>query len=511
MPDYVVVGGGSAGCVLAARLSEHDDVSVTLIEAGTSDEHPNFRIPALGGSFFRTRFDWDLDSQPEAAAADRRVYLPQARVLGGGSAVNGMAYVRGNRRDYDDWGVPEWSYDAVLPYFRRSEDNERGQDRYHGVGGPLRVSDGRSDAPGAQAFLEATDALGLPRNADFNGAEQTGFGRFQVTQRDGRRGSTSSEFLAPARGRENLRVEQGLEVHRIVVENGRAVGIVGDRLGEIVEIRAEREVIVTAGAYHSPKLLMLSGIGPADSLRALGITVHADVPDVGENLQDHPHVWLSYAHDEPVSLLAASRPDHVRRYERERRGMLTSGGPETGGFLALHGQAPDLQFLCLPMMVTDQFLSPPTGHGLSFGASVMRPRARGRVLLFGPEPTAKPRVVQNYLTDPEDLRTAVEGLRISREMARQKALRRYRDRVVAEPDSDTTADLTEFARRNVVTGHHPTGTCAIGSVVGADLKVTGIEHLRVADASVIPTIVRGNTNAPVIAVAEKAADLIVRP
>jgi choline dehydrogenase len=510
MPDFVVVGGGSAGCVLASRLSEDPDVSVTLLEAGTTDDHPNFQVPVAGGAFFRTHSDWDYDTHPETACDGRRVYLPQARVLGGGSAVNGMTYVRGNRRDYDDWQLRGWSYDELLPYFRRSEDNERGADDYHGVGGPLRVSNGRSHNLTGLAFLEAADAVGYQRNADFNGADQLGFGSYQVTQRDGRRGSTSNEFLSHAIGRPNLRVETGLEVHRVLVENGRAAGVVGSRLGELIEIRADREVIIAAGAYSSPKLLMLSGIGPADLLRSFAIPVHADLADVGQNLQDHPHIWLSYAHDEPISLLASSRPEHVRQYEQERTGLLTSGGPETGGFVATTGDVPDLQFLCLPMMVRDQFLSPPTGHAVSFGASVMKPSTRGHVTLFSPEPTAKPQIVQNYLADPADLRTAVEGLRISFELTQQKGLNPYLRRAVAAPASGADADLKAFARGHVVTGHHPVGTCAMGKVVDPELRVKGVDGLRVVDASVIPTIVRGNTNAPVIAIAEKAADLILQ-
>lgn len=511
MYDYVVVGAGTAGCVLASRLSEDPDVQVCLVEAGPPDDDPMFHVPVAGGKFFRTRYDWDYDSHPERSCDGRRVYLPQARVLGGGSAVNGMAYVRGNRTDYDGWDLAGWRYADLLPYFKRSEDNERGADEYHGVGGPLRVSDGRSRNPSALSFVDAAREAGHPLNLDFNGATQEGFGAYQVTQRDGLRAGTASEFLRAAGPRSNLVVETGLEVHRVLVESGRAVGIVGDRAETLMEIRAEREVVLCAGAYNSPKLLMLSGIGPGDALRDVGVPILVDHPQVGRNLQDHPHVWLSFRHDRPISLLAAGEPRHALEYERDRRGMLTSNGPETGGFLrtgATPDAAPDLQFICIPLDIVDTFLSPPTRHAISFGASVLNPASRGRVTLFSDEPTAKPRIIHDYLAEPQDLDLAVAGLRLGLDLAARPALRPYTVEPSSVPESDSRADLQAFVRRRVQTGLHPSGTCAIGGVVDTELRVTGVAGLRVADASVIPTLVRGNTMAPVIAVAERGADLI---
>jgi choline dehydrogenase len=510
MSDYVIVGAGSAGCVLANRLSEDPDVTVCLVEAGPSDDHDNFRVPVLGGRFFRTRFDWDYDSQPERHCDGRRIYLPQGRVLGGSSSVNGMAYIRGHRADYDGWELPGWRYADLLPYFRRSEDNERGADEYHGVGGPLRVSDGRSHNLSAAAFTEAATEVGYSRNPDFNGALQEGFGEVQVTQRDGRRASTATEFLHPVLDRPNLLVETSLQVHRVLVEGGRATGVVGHRLDDVTEIRAEREVIVAAGAYNSPQLLMLSGIGPADVLRSFGLPVVLDHPEVGQNLQDHPHTWLSFAHDKAVSLLAAGDPENLRRYERDRSGPMSSSGPETAGFVRTSSElaGPDLQFICLPLMIADNFLSPPTRHSISFGASVLTPRSRGHVTLFSGEATAKPRIVQDYLADPTDLETAVTGLRISLELSRQAALKPFTIEATVAPSSDSEADLRQYARQRVQSGFHPVGTCAIGRVVDTELRVLGVDGLRVVDASVIPVLVRGNTNAPVIAIAEKAADLI---
>ena len=513
MYDYVVVGAGAAGCVLASRLSEEPDVSVCLIEAGPVNSHENFHLPVAGGKFFRTHVDWDYDSHPEQFLDGRRVYLPQARVLGGGSSVNGMAYVRGNPADYDGWRQPGWSYREMLPYFKRSEDNERGADAYHGIGGPMRVSDGRSGSPGATAFLAAAAEAGYPGNPDFNGAEQEGFGEYQVTMRDGRRASTATEFLRPAADRPNLVVETHLQVHRVLIENGRAAGVVGHRLDEMIEIRAAREVVVATGAYNSPRLLMLSGIGPADQLRSFGLPVVADSPEVGQNLQDHPHTWMSFAHDQQISLLSAGDPEHVARYARDRTGLLASNGPETGGFVrtGAGSAAPGLQFICMPMMIADTFLSPPTRHALSFGASVLRPASRGAVTLFSDEPTAKPKIVHNYLAEPADLDTAVAGLRIGLELSRQPSLKPWTPKAIAAPVSDSEADLRTYARRFTQTGLHPAGTCAMGRVVDAELRVHGVIGLRVVDASVIPELVSGNTMAPVIAVAEKAADLMRHP
>lgn len=510
MYDYVVVGAGSAGCVLASRLSEDPTVKVCLIEAGPADNHANFRVPVAGGKFFKTRFDWDYDSHPETFCGGRRIYLPQARVLGGGSSVNGMVYIRGNRADYDEWEQPGWSYRELLPYFKRSEANERGADDYHGADGPMPVSNGRARSPSAAAFVEAALEAGYPANADFNGAVQEGFGEFQVTMRDGYRASTATEFLHPAMDRPNLVVETNLQVHRITVANGRATGVVGERLDQLIEIRAQREVIVASGAYNSPQLLMLSGIGPADLLRSFGLPVVVDQPEVGQNLQDHPHAWLSFLHDQPVSLLAAGQPEHLRQYERDRTGLLASNGPETGGFVRTSAEltGPDLQFICIPLMIADTFLSPPTRHAVSFGASVLKPASRGYVTLFSDEPTAKPKIVQNYLAEEADLRTAVTGLRISLELSRQAAFKPWTLEPSTAPGSDTEADLRAYARRHVQTGLHPVGTCAMGRVVDTDLRVFGVDGLRVVDASVIPSVVRGNTNAPVMAIAEKAADLI---
>ncbi|GAA3126458.1 GMC family oxidoreductase [Streptosporangium carneum] len=510
MYDYVIVGGGSAGCVLAARLSEDPDVKVCLIEAGPADTAENIHIPVTFGKLFRTRFDWDYATHDEPFLDRRRVYLPRGRVLGGTSSINTMIYIRGNRADFDDWRQPGWGFDELLPYFRRSEDNERGESGYHGVGGPLTVSDGRSDNPMTTAFVEAALQAGGVANDDFNGPAQDGFGRFQLTQRDGMRCSASVAFLHPALGRPNLTVETNTQVHRVLVEHGRAVGVTGYRLDEEVTVRAEREVILAAGAYNSPQLLLLSGIGPAAQLTALGVPVVLDQPQVGRNLQDHLLIPLIFTHAQPVSLLIAGEPQHVRRFMEERRGPLTSNGPEAGGFVRTEAglPAPDVEFLAAPIMFADSGLGTPTGHSLSYGPSMLTPLSRGHVTLASDDPTAKPKILHNYFAEPGDMRSAVTALRLGLDISRRPALAPYTTDPYRPPASESDADLRAYVRQYAHSIYHPAGTCAIGSVVDADLRVLGVDALRVVDASVMPTLVRGNPNAPVIAIAEKAADLI---
>jgi choline dehydrogenase len=512
MYDYVIVGAGSAGCVLASRLSEDPDVRVCLIEAGPPDSSPNIHVPAAFSKLFRTHLDWDYDTHDEPFLGLRRIYLPRGRVLGGTSSLNTQIYIRGNRIDYDGWNQPGWSFDELLPYFLRSEDNERGASAYHGAGGPMRVAENRSRNPMSEAFVEAALQAGHPANDDFNGPQQDGFGFFQLTQRDGRRESTSTAFLHPAMARPNLTVETGLQVHRVLIEGGRATGVVGDRLGEEITLRAEREVVLAAGAYNSPQLLMLSGVGPAQMLAPLGLPVVVDQPMVGQGLQDHVLVPLIYAHDHPISMLAAGAPENVQRFMESGTGPLTCNGPEVGGFVRTRGDlpAPDVELLSAPVMFVDNGLGIPTGHALSFGPSMITPRSRGMVSLASDDPTTKPRIMHNYFADPADLDDAVAALRIALEIARQDALAPYCGTPFRVPESESAADLADYIRRYTHSIYHPTGTCAMGAVVDAELRVQGVEALRVADASVMPTIVRGNTNAPVIAIAERAADLIAR-
>jgi choline dehydrogenase len=508
--DYVIVGAGSAGCVLAARLSEDPGVRVCLIEAGPADTAENIHIPASFGKLFRTHVDWDYSTHEEPFLDRRRVYLPRGRVLGGSSSMNAMVYARGNRADYDAWNQPGWSYDELLPYFKRSEDNERGESEYHGVGGPLAVSDGRSNNPMAAAFVEAAVQAGHAFNDDFNGPVQDGFGFFQVTQRNGRRCSTAVAFLHPAMSRPNLTVETNMQVLRVLVDDGRAVGVVARRLDDEVEIRADGEVVLSGGAYNSPQLLMLSGIGPAPLLTALGIPVVLDQPLVGANLQDHALVPLVYTHSQPISLLAAGQPHFIQQFIEEGRGPLTSNGPEAGGFVRTRPElpAPDVEFLTAPVMFVDSGLGVPTDHALSTGPVVLNQHSRGSVSLASEDPTAKPRIVHNYYSEQADLDTAVAGLRVGLEIARQKALAPYTETPFRAPASDSDAELRDFARKYTHSLYHPSGTCAMGSVVDERLQVLGVEGLRVVDTSVMPIVGRGNLNAAAIVIAEKAADLM---
>jgi choline dehydrogenase len=512
--DYVIVGAGSAGCVLAARLSEDPDVSVALIEAGPPDTLANIHVPIAFGQLFRTQVDWDYSTGAEPFADRRRIYLPRGKTLGGSSSTNSMVYIRGNRADYDGWlqaGCEGWGFDELLPYFKRAEDNERGASELHGAGGPLTVSDDRAPNPITDAFLQACTQAGQPANEDFNGAEQDGFGRYQRTQRDGRRCSTAVAYLHPAMDRPNLTVETYMQVHRVLFEGERAVGVQAERLGEPYELRATRETLLCGGAYNSPQLLMLSGVGPAELLRTLQIPVVEDLCDVGQNLQDHPASGLTWTHDEPVSLLTALTEENVAAFAQEGRGPLTSNVAEAGGFIRSSPEldAPDIQFHAAPTLYVEE---PVLEHGFGVGPCLLTPASRGSVTLASPDPTAKPYIMHNYYAEDADMARMVQGVRVAIEIARQAALEPYTRRPYYIPASDSEQDLRAHIRRQTFTLYHPVGTCRMGadeqSVVDTELRVRGVRGLRVIDASVMPTVPRGNTNAPTIAIAERAADLI---
>ena len=513
MYDYVIVGAGSAGCVLANRLSEDPDVSILLLEAGGPDTNELVHLPAAFSALYRTAQDWDHSTIYEPYADDRRIYLPRGKVLGGSSSINAMIYMRGNPLDYDEWG-PGWTWEEMLPYFKRAEDNERGEDEFHGAGGPLPVSEGRSRNELAQYFLDAAEAVGLPANRDFNGAEQDGVGWYQVTHRNGARASTAVAYLHPVMGRPNLTVETHVHALSILFEGERAVGVVGARLSEMIVHRAEREVIVCGGAYNSPQLLMLSGLGRPEELEQLQIEVVAESPEIGLNLQDHPNSGAVYAIEEEISLFGALNEENLALFEGEGRGPLTSNLAEAGGFMRTRDglDAPDVQFHFVPGRFETEGLVPGDGHGFSIGACVLKPKSRGFVALGSPDPTAKPLIVHNYLQHPDDVASIVAGVRTALEICETGRLGELVTETLMGPESRSDADIEAHSRKRMQTLYHPVGTCRMGdeptSVVDRELKVRGVEGLRVVDASVMPTVPRGNTNAPVIALAERAADLL---
>jgi choline dehydrogenase-like flavoprotein len=509
--DYLIVGAGSAGCVLAARLGEDPDARIAVVEAGPPDTDPEIHIPLAFGLLLKSRLDWDFASEPEPGLYFRRNYLPRGRVVGGSSSLNAMIYIRGNRADFDEWaeaGLTGWGYDDVLPYFKRAEDNERGESYYHGVGGPLSVSDSRSMHPLADRMIEAAIEAGIPANGDHNGSSQEGAGRFQLTQRDGKRCSTAVGYLHPAVERGNVDLITDALATRILFDGNRAVGVEILRDNRLESVHAAGEVVLCTGAYQSPQLLLLSGIGPAEELTPFGIEARQDLP-VGRNLQDHASLILVWLTSEE-SLMTAMTPENEEMFGREGRGPLSSNAGEGGAFIHTRSglEAPDVQFHFGALMLYDDFLGPLVDHAYCFGPALLKPASRGWVRLRSPLPHVKPRILSNFLTTDEDRRAMVEGVRIAMEVNAQPALQEVCRDAFVVPESDCEDDIVDFVKRHTGTVFHPVGTCAMGSVVDDELRVYGVEGLRVVDASVLPSVPRGNTNAAVIMVAEKAADLI---
>ena len=516
--DYVVVGAGSAGCVLAARLSEDSTARVMLLEAGGRDRHPFIRIPAAFTKLFKSALDWQYHTEPQPALGGRTLFWPRGKVLGGSSALNAMIYVRGHPRDYDGWrdaGCDGWGYADVLPYFKRSEDQQRGASAYHGSGGPLGVADLRTVNPLSRVFVAACAEAGIPPNDDFNGPAQDGAGLHQVTQKRGRRHSTAAAFFRPARRRRNLTVLTGAHATRVLLEGTRATGVEYVRRGRVERARAAREVVLCLGAVGSPHLLLLSGIGPARHLKRYELDVRIDLPGVGQNLQDHVIASVCHACCKPVALDRAETLVNLLRYVLFRRGPFTSNLAEAGAFVRTDpaAPAPDLQLLFVPAFYIDHGFTRPAGHGFSLAACLLRPRSRGAVTLRSSDPLEPPAVQPNYLADPADLDLLVKGFGLLRRVARRPAFDPYRgDEYLPRQAVHTDQEVRRSVRERVETLYHPSGTCKMGrdpqAVVDPRLRVHGTTGLRVADASVMPTLVGGNTNAPTVMIAEKAADLI---
>jgi len=516
--DYLIVGGGSAGCVLAARLSEDATASVCLLEAGPSDRSVLIHCPAGLAVIARTgQANWAFETLPQPGLDGRRGYQPRGKVLGGSSAVNAMIYLRGQREDYDAWaaaGNPGWGWRDVLH-------NERGADAWHATGGPLNVADLRSPNPFAVRFVEAARQAGFPPNADFNGPTQEGFGLYQVTQRDGERCSAAKAYLTPNLHRPNLHVITGAQALRVVMEGRRAVGVEARIGGAVHTLHARREVLLCAGALQSPQLLMLSGIGPGTELQRHGIAVVHDLPGVGANLHDHPDVVLGYDAPHLTDLFGLSLPGAVHalkgivEWRQRRTGMLTTNFAEAGGFVRSRPDVaiPDLQLHFVIGKLVDHGRKTVFGHGYSCHVCLLRPASRGRVTLQSADPLAPPRIDPNFLAERSDVDALVAGVKIMRRILEQPALAAWGAREFAtSAAARDDAQIGRFVRRHADTIYHPVGTCRMGpgamDVVDAELRVQGVQGLRVVDASVMPRIVSGNTNAPTIMIAEKAADLI---
>jgi choline dehydrogenase len=519
--DYVIVGAGSAGCVLANRLSEDPGVRVLLLEAGPADRSLNIRIPAAFPKQFHTRLDWDFVTEPEPHVDGRRLYIPRGRSLGGSSSMNAMLYVRGRPLDYDLWerqGAAGWGWEGVLPYFLKAEHNCRGASEFHGVGGPLQVSEQRSPRALSRRLLAASEAAGIPRIADYNGPEQDGVAMFQVNQVRGARFSAADAYLKPVRHRPNLEVRTGVQALGLELEDDRVTGVrvAAGRRRRDLTIRPQRDVLLAAGAIGSPHLLLLSGIGAPDELRAAGVTPRHELPGVGRNLQDHPFVTVMWEVSDPGTLYGAERPRHLAEWLLRRSGPLTSSVAEVCAFVRTRAGLPaaDVQLHMGAAYYEDHGAETFDGHCGVIAPVLVSPRARGQVWLRSADPRDKPRILTNTLSHPDDLASLADGMRMAREIAARPP---FAEVVVREikpgPGATAREDLEADLCRRLMLIYHPVGTCRMGdvavdAVVDPSCRVHGLDGVRVVDASVMPVIPGGNTHAPTVMVAERAADLI---
>lgn len=521
--DYIIAGSGPAGCVLANRLTEDPAVRVLLLEAGKPDRHPLIHMPAGFAKMTDTLASWGYSTTPQQHLNGRQMWYPQGKVLGGGSSINAQVFTRGNPNDYNEWatehGCEGWSHEDILPYYRRSEHNPRFSNKWHGVGGPLKVSDPEPQMM-TQVFVRAAQEAGFPFNPDFNGESQEGFGFYQTTTHNGRRSSAPVAYIRPALKRPNLTVETNALVHRIVVDKGRATGVVLKSGGAERIIKCEREVLVTAGAIGSPKLLLLSGIGPAEELRELGIDVVADIAGVGKNLHDHVDIFQVSECSDNYSF-DRYKPLHMAawaglQYLMFRKGPVASNLVDGGGFWWANKDAPspDIQFHFLPGSGLEHGVKK-ISNGVTLNSTIMQPRSRGSVTLTSSDPHEAPNIDPNFWSDPHDLKTSIEGFKIARKIMMQPSFQPYiKGEIAPGPDVQTDDEIADYGRQNCKTDYHPAGTCRMGppsdprTVVTPDLKVRGIDGLRVIDSSVMPKVVSSNTYSPVVMIAEKGADLV---